>query len=116
MDGSVDALLAADPTAMTYEQQLEHAAALHALEARVAARKQRAFAAIDDHSRGDEKGKQWEREELACLLNLSPGFMGTLLWQASRLVRERPATLDLLEAKQITFSHARAVLDATQPL
>jgi hypothetical protein len=114
VDGSVEQLLTVDPGTLSYDEQLDHLVELHALEARVAARKQHTLAAIDSHEPTDasiDSSKEWHREEVACVLTIAPGFAATLLCQATRLVNEFPATLRLLEAGVLSFAHARTLLD-----
>ena len=56
------------------------------------------------------------RDEIACALRLAPSVVTSKLHTAAQLVDRLPATLDLVEAGAITFSHARVLVEAVLAL
>jgi Domain of unknown function (DUF222) len=121
MDETVEALLAVDPRGLDHDARLSHLEAIARLEARVAAGKQEAFAAIeaDPPARPPlraEDVQRWVRHEVACVLRLSTGMAATLMIQADILVQQLPATHALLKTGAISFSHARILIDGVRQL
>jgi hypothetical protein len=79
MDGSIEALLAADRSALSRPELLDHLAQLKTVQARVAAAVELDIAAVGDPD--DEKNL--DREELALLMRWSFGFTQARIVQAS---------------------------------
>jgi hypothetical protein len=123
MDGSIETLLAADPCVLSHDERLDLLVALDRLAGRVAARTQRVLAAVHTDpppmlpgTPDRVRDKRFVREELSCLLRLSPGVAGSRLHQAADLVSRLPGTLAGLEAGRFSYWHARALLEATSGL
>jgi hypothetical protein len=112
MDGSIEALLSIDPSCLSEDDLLTRLAEIDALMSRASARRERFLAAVAVP--GDEKN--FMREEVGCLLRWSFPYTQARLGQASRLVHDFPATLDLHEAGGIGEAHTRALCDATGQL
>jgi hypothetical protein len=106
--GSVDALLEAEPLVMTPAERLEHLDRLRVARARLAAAEECALAAASDPD--DEKN--WDREEIACVLRWSFGYTQARIVQAHKLVEALPEVLAALEAGDINPEHARAAAEA----
>src|SRR5262249_36744444 len=58
----------------------------------------------------------FDREEVACVLNWSYLYTQVRIVQAHKLVNDLPQTLAAVEAGAISADHARAVVDACAPL
>lgn len=121
---SLEELLTLDPADLDDDERLDAIAALEAVKARAEARQHRIMAAMDADpplslsqiTTPEALDKHFLREEIACLLHLAPVTAAGRLLDARVLVDELPATLDLLEAGQITIMHARTLVDATAML
>jgi hypothetical protein len=120
MDGVGGALLEVDVAALSYDQQLDHLLALEQLAAQVTAASVRTLAALETGGVPGQSpslaGKQLVREEVACLLTISPWMAAARLHDAAYLVQNLPATVAQLETGQTSYWHARALLDTVHGL
>jgi hypothetical protein len=105
---SVEALVGVDRATMTKGQILDHLGLLRVALARLSAAVERDIAAVSD--RNDEKN--WDREEIGCVLNWGFRFTQARIVQAHKLVDQLPRTLDALSAGTINPEHARAAAEA----
>ena len=74
--------------------------------ARLSAEFERELAAVSSDP-GDERN--FDREEIACLLRWSHGYTQARIVQAHKLVDDLPQTLDALSVGDIGPEHARAL-------
>src|SRR6476646_1338431 len=96
-------------------------AAWRRVETFAAAKGHRSVASLVAHSpecatREDKDGKEWVREEIACLLSIPPDSARAVMCEGVAMVRQFPSTLALLEDAAITPGHVRALVNATMPL
>ncbi|MGH3099340.1 MAG: DUF222 domain-containing protein [Streptosporangiales bacterium] len=106
------ALDAVDPAQVSAESRLAMLELYERCDAALAARKQWVLAAIDYQPCADD----WTREEVAAALRLSCPTAHSRLTVARALTGRFRETLDLLAAGQITYLHARVLVDETDPL
>jgi hypothetical protein len=105
---SVEALIGVDRAAMTKAQILEHLGQVRVVLAQLSASLERDIAAVSDPG-GDER--DWDREEIGCVLNWGYRFTQARIVQAHKLVGQLPKTLEALAAGTINPEHARAAAE-----
>jgi Domain of unknown function (DUF222)/HNH endonuclease len=71
--------------------------------------------AAADH-RDDPLGKEWVRDEVACVLRISPDSARARLALATDLITQFPATVTMMRTGQLPGYHARRLTDATSHL
>lgn len=114
MDGGLDALITADPAALSLDDCLDLLASLEAARAMLDAQTMRTLAVVSAEGDPEARAKEWMREEVACLLHIAPVTAAARLHDATELIELLPATFAQLSAGSITSMHARALLDAVR--
>jgi hypothetical protein len=104
-------------------QLIEQFAALHRQLARLQATERRLLAELTRNTlatastgRGQELALRSLAAELATTIRVSDRTITSRLNTAHQLVTDYPATIDALEAGQITWSHAATIADAGTPI
>src|SRR5947209_5753839 len=103
-----------DPESLSDGGRIDALLACQRLRAWTDAQEQRLLAAVAPS--GDPLDKGFVRDEIACALRLAPSVVTSKLHTATQLVDRLPATLTLLECGDITFGHARVLVEAVLDL
>jgi hypothetical protein len=105
VDGLVDSVLDVDPGCLSHDERLE---LLERIEhTRIDAQAQSTLAALAGEGDAERRGKEWVREEVACVLSLAPVTAGGRLHDAVRELDEE--TVAKVEARVLPRAEGQAI-------